>query len=208
MLAEFRPALVLLGAFTLLTGVAYPAVVTVGARVALPTAGGGQPDSRGRPRSVVPRSSASRSPVPATSGDVRRRRCRHTTPRRHPDRTSARPIRPWPRRWLSAWRRSALSIQRILRRCRWISSPHRAADSIRTSRRRRPRTRWRVWRARAASPGRGSRARRCAYRGPHVRPAGRAAGQRAATQPCAGQPVAARAPDLVESAGHYPPVND
>ena len=32
MLAEFRPALVLLGAFTLLTGVAYPAAVTVGAR--------------------------------------------------------------------------------------------------------------------------------------------------------------------------------
>ncbi len=36
MLAEFRPALVLLGAFTLLTGVAYPAVVTLGARALFP----------------------------------------------------------------------------------------------------------------------------------------------------------------------------
>ena len=36
MFTEFRPALVLLAAFTLLTGVAYPAVVTVGARVLFP----------------------------------------------------------------------------------------------------------------------------------------------------------------------------
>ena len=36
MLAEFRPALVLLGAFSLLTGVAYPAVVTLGARALFP----------------------------------------------------------------------------------------------------------------------------------------------------------------------------
>ena len=36
MLAEFRPTLVLLAAFSLLTGVAYPAVVTLGARVLFP----------------------------------------------------------------------------------------------------------------------------------------------------------------------------
>ena len=36
MLAEFRPSLVLLAAFSLLTGVAYPAVVTLGARVLFP----------------------------------------------------------------------------------------------------------------------------------------------------------------------------
>jgi K+-transporting ATPase ATPase C chain len=36
MFAEVRPALVLLGAFTLLTGVAYPAVVTVSARILFP----------------------------------------------------------------------------------------------------------------------------------------------------------------------------
>jgi len=36
MFAELRPALVLLGAFTLLTGVAYPAAVTVGARTLFP----------------------------------------------------------------------------------------------------------------------------------------------------------------------------
>lgn len=36
MLAELRPALVLLGAFTLLTGVAYPAAVTLGARTFFP----------------------------------------------------------------------------------------------------------------------------------------------------------------------------
>ena len=36
MLSEFRPALVLLGAFTLLTGVVYPAAVTVGARTLFP----------------------------------------------------------------------------------------------------------------------------------------------------------------------------
>ncbi len=36
MLAEFRPALVLLGAFSLLTGVAYPAAVTLGARALFP----------------------------------------------------------------------------------------------------------------------------------------------------------------------------
>jgi len=36
MLAEFRPSLVLLAVFSLLTGVAYPAVVTLGARVLFP----------------------------------------------------------------------------------------------------------------------------------------------------------------------------
>jgi len=36
MLAEFRPSLVLLAAFSLLMGVAYPAVVTLGARVFFP----------------------------------------------------------------------------------------------------------------------------------------------------------------------------
>lgn len=36
MRAELRPALVLLGAFTFLTGVAYPAAVTAGARVLFP----------------------------------------------------------------------------------------------------------------------------------------------------------------------------
>lgn len=36
MFGEFRPALVLLGFFTLLTGVAYPAVITIGARVLFP----------------------------------------------------------------------------------------------------------------------------------------------------------------------------
>ena len=36
MLKEFRPAIVLLGTFTLLTGIAYPAAVTVGARVLFP----------------------------------------------------------------------------------------------------------------------------------------------------------------------------
>jgi len=36
MLAEFRPALVLLAAFSLLTGVAYPAVVTLGAGALFP----------------------------------------------------------------------------------------------------------------------------------------------------------------------------
>lgn len=36
MLAELRPSLVLLAAFSLLTGIAYPAVVTVGARVLFP----------------------------------------------------------------------------------------------------------------------------------------------------------------------------
>ena len=36
MRTEIRPALVLLGAFTLLTGVAYPAVVTAGARALFP----------------------------------------------------------------------------------------------------------------------------------------------------------------------------
>ncbi len=41
MFAEFRPALVLLGAFTLLTGVAYPAVVTLGARTLFPRQAGG-----------------------------------------------------------------------------------------------------------------------------------------------------------------------
>ncbi len=38
---ELRPALVMLGAFTLLTGVAYPAAVTAGARVLFPTQAGG-----------------------------------------------------------------------------------------------------------------------------------------------------------------------
>jgi potassium-transporting ATPase KdpC subunit len=41
MLAEFRPALVLLGAFTLLTGVAYPAMVTIGAHTLFPRQAGG-----------------------------------------------------------------------------------------------------------------------------------------------------------------------
>ena len=36
MLAEFRPALVMLGVFSLLTGVAYPAAVTLGARALFP----------------------------------------------------------------------------------------------------------------------------------------------------------------------------
>ena len=39
--SELRPALVMLGAFTLLTGVAYPAAVTAGARILFPSQAGG-----------------------------------------------------------------------------------------------------------------------------------------------------------------------
>ena len=50
MRSELRPALVMLILLTLVTGVAYPLLVTGIARVAFPAPGGGQPDPRGRPR--------------------------------------------------------------------------------------------------------------------------------------------------------------
>ena len=99
MLAEFRPALVLLAAFTLLTGVAYPAAVTARGARALSAAGGGQPDPRRRRRYAARHSSGSRSVAPATSGAGRRPRGQPTTPPRRPAPTSGPPTRRWPRRW-------------------------------------------------------------------------------------------------------------
>ena len=79
---------------TVVTGVAYPLLVTGIAQVGLPVPGQRQPDRQGRQGRWARRSSASPSTTPSTSGAGPRPRARSpTTPAPRPARTWARRIR-------------------------------------------------------------------------------------------------------------------
>ena len=185
MFKELRPALVVFGLLTVVTGLVYPGVVTVIGRLAFPEQATGSVIMRWGPRrrlrAVRPAVQRSR----ATSGAGPRPRARSpTTAARHPARTSARSIRRSPRRSPRASRRCARPIPAtnapvpvdLVTASGSGLDPH-------------------ITPAAARLPGgpRGARARHdggrspCAHRAPHrgpdVRRPRRAAGQRAAAEP-------------------------
>ena len=152
MLQELEPALVVFVLLTLVTGVAYPGVVTVVAQLLFPGQATGSVIERdGKAVGSRLLGQPFTSPQyfwgrPSATGAVALQW--RGVARLQPGR---RPIRRSRQRSKTASRRCAPPIRATPRRCRWTWSPRRAAASIRTSRPPRPSTRSRAWRASAGS---------------------------------------------------------
>ena len=181
MLSQIRPALVMLVVMTLLTGLAYPLAVTGIAQALFPAQANGSLDRDADGQVIGSALSARPSPATATSMAGPRRPATATTP---PVPAAAISARPAPALIAAVKDRAAALGATRRRRCRSISSPPRAAASTRDIS---PAAAdfqvARVAKARGLDPDAVRALVAAAHRGADLRPARRAARQRAATQP-------------------------